>query len=651
MHATAPRRKDSSHLPHHYRPDIDGLRAIAVLAVLAFHAFPSEVKGGFIGVDIFFVISGFLISGIILKGLEHGTFSFVDFYKKRIRRIFPALILVLGACLAIGWNALLADEFERLGKHIASAAVFVSNITLWSEAGYFDVSAEVKPLLHLWSLGIEEQFYIVWPFLLFVAYRSRSATLFLLIGGFAASFAINISQTTHTPVAAFYLPASRFWELLAGAILAYVVSREGTSISTVFEKIGMIFSSNAQATVGVALIAAAIALLNNSRQFPGFWALLPVLGAVLLISAGPRAWINSKILANPFMVFVGLISYPLYLWHWPLLSFARIVESETPSVNIRIAAIALSFVLATLTYYAIERPIRFQGKRFAIAQFVLATLIVSMTGLGFAGLLTFDEKGYPERKQLAQDHRSFFTMREPCNSITHADYAEDYCSNIATKNPEVAILGDSHATHYAAVLQRIEDMPPFIQFGRGSCLPIIGWGNSVCMDIAEDEARYVERQKSIKTVVLASRWSVHPSSENYAHALEETVKFYLNLGKRIVILLNVPTGQNAAKCVGRPFRLTEKDGCISLETDARVQDGDYRPIIAGIKARHPNVRIFDPWNFFCDDNRCAVRDGIHILYQDESHLSRDGANFLAQSAGRDLLSLLKSDAIIANVKQ
>jgi len=183
-----------------YRPDIDGLRAVAVLSVVVFHAFPELMKGGFIGVDIFFVISGFLISTIIFQNLDRGTFSFSEFYARRIRRIFPALLLVLIATYGFGWFALLADEYKQLGKHIVAGAGFVSNLVLWSEAGYFDNSAETKPLLHLWSLGIEEQFYIIWPFILWLGYKCKLRIAILIVALWVISFAINIYYAHHSPV-------------------------------------------------------------------------------------------------------------------------------------------------------------------------------------------------------------------------------------------------------------------------------------------------------------------------------------------------------------------------------------------------------------------------------------------------------------------
>lgn len=305
-----------------YRPDIDGLRAIAVLSVVIFHAFPSWIQGGFIGVDIFFVISGFLISTIIFENLDKGTYSFTEFYTRRIKRIFPALILILMASYAFGWIMLFADEFKQLGKHIAGGAGFVSNFVLWKEIGYFDNSAETKPLLHLWSLGIEEQFYIIWPILLWLAWKCKFNLLLVTVAVASISFWLNLQGINQDSLAAFYSPQNRFWELLCGSLLGWLVLNYNNFFLSLSSRFQSIISF-----IGFFLLIYGFWYINKNLSFPGTWALIPTLGAVLIIAAGPQAWINRKILSHPIMVWFGLISFPLYLWHWPLLSFMRIVES------------------------------------------------------------------------------------------------------------------------------------------------------------------------------------------------------------------------------------------------------------------------------------------------------------------------------------
>ena len=392
-----------------YRPDIDGLRAIAVLAVVTFHAFPEFVGGGFIGVDIFFVISGYLISTIIFENLEKGIFSFSEFYARRIRRIFPSLLVVIVACFVFGWFELLADEFKQLGKHIAAGTGFISNFVFWSEAGYFDNSADTKPLLHLWSLGIEEQFYITWPILIWLSWRYKlNFPLIALTVGFV-SFALSVKGVRNDAVATFYSPQTRFWELIIGSLLAWCAIEKNRGmianskrpisawISYVFynEKQGVKndIAVNFFSIAGLCMLIGGFWGLTKETRFPGEFALVPVFGSALIIAAGPHAYINRTLLANKIAVWFGLISFPLYLWHWPLLAFARIVKSETPSLNIRLTVVVLAVVLAWLTYTFVERPLRFGGYK----KTKVSALTVLIIVFGCLGYNVHERDGLPFR--------------------------------------------------------------------------------------------------------------------------------------------------------------------------------------------------------------------------------------------------------------
>ncbi|MGI4859499.1 MAG: acyltransferase family protein, partial [Janthinobacterium lividum] len=510
-----------------YRPDIDGLRAIAVVLVVAFHAFPMWVRGGFIGVDIFFVISGFLISTIILESLEKGTFSFLEFYSRRIRRIFPALFLVLTATFAFGWFALLSEEYKQLGKHILAGAGFVSNLVLWQEAGYFDNSADTKPLLHLWSLGIEEQFYILWPLVIWLAWKKKFNIFTITIIFAAASFFLNIKGIRKDAVATFYSPQTRFWELSCGSLLAWLTVYKGEMLSRVGEKLdgwlraavyrksddckrGLL--NDLSSLFGFALLLWAAWRINREFSFPGKWATLPVLGAVLIIAAGPRAWINRTVLSNRLAVWIGIISFPLYLWHWPILSFARIVESGVPSRNMRIAAVMLALLLAWLTYIGVERRVRLGNHPRAS----VLVLMVLMGAIAFAGYDTYKRDGLAFRKNA--------TLQGYKGEIGHLAYhkyvAEKYyrCTPemLAREAPEwtgfvrcmqsrpgpdvdVALIGDSHAEHLFLGLADalpnrnvafyIKGSPPFL-------------GNADFSNIF----KVVADSKTIKTVVLTMFW-------------------------------------------------------------------------------------------------------------------------------------------------
>ncbi|ENF2570971.1 acyltransferase [Escherichia coli] len=327
-----------------YRPEIDGLRAIAVLLVVIYHAFPSLIPGGFIGVDIFFVISGFLITSILKSEISNSKYSIKEFYRRRIDRLFPALLLVMFSVYIFGWFTLFSDEFMQLGKQLAGGAGFIANIVLYSETGYFNATSATKPFLHLWSLGIEEQFYLLFPVILYFSYK-RKLNLVLVVCFLAIiSFVLNIFSISENVERTFYLPQYRHWELLLGAVLALLLHGEKGKQPNKWLAVTLTVLS-----VSVILIAAFV--LTSTTPFPGWYALLPVVASVFLIFGlqcdGP---IKSILSSKPF-VFVGLISYPLYLWHWPLFSLAHIINGSTPPDVIMLGLMVASFVLATLTYW------------------------------------------------------------------------------------------------------------------------------------------------------------------------------------------------------------------------------------------------------------------------------------------------------------
>jgi len=374
-----------------YRAEIDGLRAFAVLSVVFFHAFPSGFKGGFIGVDVFFVISGFLITSHIFQSLEKGQFSFIDFFSRRIRRIFPALILVMICSLAFGWFVLLSDEFNQLGKHVAGGAAFVSNFIFAGEVGYFSTESEYKPMLHLWSLAVEEQFYIFWPLILWVTWKMRQNLLLICLFFMLSSFLINIFWVNRFPTEIFFWPFGRFWELLIGSVLAWLMlykanmfvangNKKNKSLIYILNN----FSRNGITTfIGIFVLLASIFLITTDDPFPSYNAIFPVFGAVLVIVGGSTSSFSRSVLSNKIALWFGLISYPLYLWHWPILSYLHIIEGGTPHRNRTILAILFSILFAWITYKFIEKPIRFVGLKKGFRTFVLcgAFFLTGLLGL------------------------------------------------------------------------------------------------------------------------------------------------------------------------------------------------------------------------------------------------------------------------------
>ncbi len=468
-----------------YRPDIDGLRAISIFAVVGFHAMPEYVTGGYVGVDVFFVISGFLISSIIFQALEKGEFSFFEFYARRIRRIFPALFLVLSAALILGWFTLLADEYSQVGKHVAAAAAFVLNFVLRVEAGYFDTAADLKPLLHLWSLAIEEQFYLLWPAFLVLAFRFRPAVPGLILVILFASFGYNVSRAFSAPVSAFYFPHSRLWELLIGATLAYAAIYGPSRLETVLA--GPVGGGRVQrrdliSCLGGLLIGLAIVVLDRQSAFPGWWALLPTLGTLLLIAAGPTAWANRSVLSSPILVFFGLISYPLYLWHWLLLSIARIHWTGAVPVAVVAGAVALSVILAWLTYQFFETPIRRRPLNQIAPVLACAILLV-----GVAGYVIRANDGIPSRTtaslatdfdapRLDREHAAAIRsgrchINEPSQTFEDFRSGIEKCLTVVPGKPNILVLGDSHAVDIWLTLSRAYSQYNFLQATGAGCDP------------------------------------------------------------------------------------------------------------------------------------------------------------------------------------
>ena len=462
--------------PHagHYRPDIDGLRAIAILSVLAFHAFPHALPGGFVGVDLFFVISGYLITGLLLGDLAIGRFSLVDFYKRRIRRIFPALLVVLVACMAYGWINQRTAVYALIGTHVAAGAGFVSNLLLWSEAGYFDNASSSKPLLHLWSLGIEEQFYLVWPLLLWLLWRLRHMRIAvgLLL---CASLALCLWLTRTSPVAAFYSPLSRFWELAAGALLAAMPrnprpKNDAPGALAAFATPLSLF--------GIALIAWAAFGFDPKQPFPGWRAVIPAAGCACLIAAGPAAFANRWLLSRRWMVWIGLISYPLYLWHWPILVFQSLRIDGDAGWTQRVAAVALAFVLAVATYRFVETPIRSgprPGRRaLALAGAMLATGIAGAAIAGFDGLpFRFDG---PEAPYATYTYEYEKDARVPDCWVPRNSPPDSYAAQCIDPDeghkPLVLLWGDSHAGRlYPGLRQVAGDRFRIAQVTRSGCAP------------------------------------------------------------------------------------------------------------------------------------------------------------------------------------
>lgn len=646
-----------------YRADIDGLRAIAILLVVIFHAFPGLLKGGFIGVDIFFVISGYLISNIIIKSLEDRSFSLRQFYANRIRRIFPALLVVLGTTWLAGWFALLDDEYKQLGEHIFGGAFFLSNLLQWRESGYFDSAANTKPLLHLWSLGIEEQFYIFWPLLLGFAHKwgLNPRRMALLIG--ICSFTLNLQQVNSDPIGAFYSPLTRIWEFLAGSLFAWIPPTHKTNPRTINATPGLLdflqrfftpgglvgpLVREGSAIAGMGLLIFGLFIVREDLDYPGAWALIPVLGSMLIISAGRDSWINRSVLSNRLMVGFGLISYPLYLWHWPLLSFARMIEGKMPERVTCALIVILSILLAWLTYRFIEQPLRKQEFRTPLQSKVALTVMMALGGLGY---LTYVLNGFPSRvdafkaisqaageweypgqmhKEIVQG-RAIYSEKSAADQITL--FAGD--STIEQYYPRADVLIKENPGKYNGIV--------FVT--RGGCLPVpkspYDGKRKDCNGLMETAFTLAQDQIHVRNVVIGGQWIAYlgdgfglnvpfgHDSSAYKAAIGRLSRYIQQLSalrKRVFLVLNTPIGYELDPKHLAQRKLLNFPDLFMIQSGGMRRDlleAKYAKINHDLKALSiaEGATIIDPIPSLCDARFCPSTDKQGLpMYKDETHL-------------------------------
>lgn len=626
-----------------YRPDIDGLRAVAILSVVIFHAFPGVMSGGFIGVDVFFVISGFLISNIIFKSLESGGFCYIDFYIRRIKRIFPALIFVLIFTLFAGWFILLPDEFSLLGGHVVAGAIFVSNILSWKEVGYFNAASELKPLLHLWSLGVEEQYYIVWPILVGFIWKRSHNFLWVVLPILLLSFLINVYAVNVRPEATFYLPITRFWELMVGSLLAYITLH---GIRVFHNRI----TDNAISWVGFSLLIIGVFWVDSEKNFPGWWALIPTMGAFLLIYAGKHSWVNSRILANKVIVFIGLISYPFYLWHWPLLAYSKVLGlNETCD---KLVVVLISFVLAYLTYVLIEKPIRF-GSRNVSVGLITAMLTVTVIGMGaFTGLF----HSYHDSKEIQKISHAAGEWEYP-GGMRPFRYNTRTFFQVSTGNnqkdfAEIIFFGDSNMEQYYPNIDELNRIKQknVVFLTEGGCPPIpdvFEVKHPQCDGFVNDVIAYASNPEVKKVVIGASWYSYfgkyskyylqnnHDKSKLYLREPEakklalkslESMLIKLNsMGKTTFLILNIPTGEtlDPKNMINRSMH--SDSSFYSYNYDG-VKESDlekYRDIDTSLIeiAHRTNAVVIDPKISLCLNGKCpSITNDGEPIYKDSSHL-------------------------------
>ena len=605
-----------------YRPDVDGLRAIAVMLVLNFHAFPDAMPGGFIGVDVFFVISGFLITGIIKRELELGRFSLVEFYNRRIRRIFPALIVVLAATLMLGWFWMLPAALVQLGSDSFASAAFLANIALWLQSGYFDVESAKKPLLHLWSLGIEEQFYLFWPLLLMLAARFRMSIMAMAAMLGIASFLLNVALIGSNPIATFYLPFTRAFELLTGAVLACGWINVNQSSA----------ASSWRAWIGVALIAVAAVMLDSHRAFPGWWAVLPVAGSALLLSA-PAAWVNRVVLASPPMVWIGLITYTLYLWHTPLLVFAGIIKFGPLTLLERQLILLASALLSWATYRFVEIPFRFglpsRRKMFSLGA---GMAIVAVAGFAVISGRGFDFRLPPEIRAMASVPTESFKWRvhECLLDLSKETNFADTCVE-RDLHPLVLIWGDSTAGALLPGLRKAQETRNFgiAQLTSSSCIPALNADivSTPGCRAMNDKVFSLIRQIKPEIVLLHGTWEKH--LDNVA---ESVVALKKETNARVVVLGGVPAWRRGLPSEVLRYFILHRT-LIPQRSPAAAQSSAYDAVMRA-RLEPLGAEFISASDVFCNAQGCLTRIGdaaADITVSDQVHITEKGSVFLIAS--------------------
>lgn len=604
-----------------YRYDIDGLRAIAVLAVLGFHVVPWIIPGGFVGVDIFFVISGFLITRILWRDMDAGTFSLKNFYARRIKRLFPALISVLLACTLVQFFFGLPDEISSFGASAISAALYFSNHYFLAQNDYFDESQESNPLLHTWSLSIEEQFYIVFPLLLLLLHRKHRAKIVPLLSLLAAiSFAFSELLLIVNKSASFFVAPSRFWQFLTGGLIALAPLQRPMSRPL---KEGLCLT-------GLAMIAVSIMQFSSHTAFPGVSALLPTLGTGLVIFSGQQGNLfTTKLLSNGVTRFFSKISYSLYLWHWPLIVFFKLYVTSDPGPPHRYLLIVGSILLGYLGWRYIEEPFRkLDLKQYpsrVIGAGLAASVVVCLFGLTF--ILTEGGKGRYSQEQLSYidflgyDASPYYRtdtcfMTSQSNGID--DFRKDICLSYHFEKPNVLLVGDSHGAQYFQALKESLPSVEFSQVNASGCRPLVNYeGEDRCTALMRLAFEQYAREYKFDAIILAGRWEAGDMT-----VLDETVEQLSKITKKVVVLGPIIEYRQALPRLLARYRANEP--AISqarLLEEVRELDTRMSSILA-----LSDTEYYSILDIICPQKGCKVftQDGMPIQF-DASHLTHEGA--------------------------
>lgn len=649
-----------------YRYDIQGMRGLAVLGVLFYHFYPNLIQGGFVGVDIFFVISGYLITEIIFQKLDEGTFSAIKFYAKRLLRLIPALVVVLTFVLILGYIFLLPREYKALAPETVFGILLTSNIYYLFNSGYFDTQAYAKPLLNLWSLGVEGQFYLLWPAILLAvpgrnSFRVITICLLFVFSVLLCFYFFNGKQNL-----SFYLPFARIWEFSTGALCALIVNFQKLSevkipLNSTKLNVSLDLANQLLPVLGFVFIL--ISFFKTSfSSYPYSSALLPIAGASILLLS-KKTYFNKQVLSSQFLGYFGQISYSLYLWHWPLLSIALIVNDNALTNETRITIIFLSVALATATYQLIE--IKFT--QLELTRRLGCMLIASFTIIITASVLIYLNEGYKNRfdittiaiDELLNPQGDFsgkpnYTQAD----IVLCDTFDGRCNQKGGK-PTIAFIGDSHMGMYMSAINKYISRS-HIAIQQTLCLPFatkkfLDFNN--CRAKQTSIINYLDKNGEIDTVVLGgfyeflststftntgANWripGVDPKKPHSIPSFIENADVFLKKingdNRRIIIIGNVPTlNFDIRNCV--KFHPLKWEGAVenncSVDYVEHIKNTNFATnALREILKRNPNVIYYDVSRLFCDDERCYAMDGNIPMYFNGDHLNTYGADVIFRS--------------------
>lgn len=613
-----------------YRREIDGLRAVAVIPVILFHAGFAIFSGGYIGVDIFFVISGYLITSIIIKELDQGNFSILRFYERRARRILPALFLVMLFCIPFAWMWMLPSQFKDFSQSIVAVTIFASNILFWRESGYFATASEEKPLLHTWSLAVEEQYYLFFPIFLILVWRfGRNPVFYSIIAISIISLLLSEWGWRNKPNANFYLIPTRAWELLAGSICAFLQ----------FGKVQK--TNNALSAFGLALIVFALFFYDENTPIPSVYTLVPVFGTALIIMFGAGGTWVAKLLSLKAFVGIGLISYSAYLWHQPLFAFARIRTIYAPEQWLMLVLTITSLILAYFSWRYIERPFR---KRTAAAAFSSQRAIFTLSGIVGATLITLGLYGHISQGNVYRYNAALVTKLE---ESLKANWLPPRCENIgyesSTINPcvfgpyksnfVIAVVGDSHAQQLTVAFQKISEKNDFSinLYSKYACSvadieyfhPAINRIYSECTIWRDKVFQTLKQQRPDLVVLTNSSIGYAVDDTDYLGGLKRTFTRLSEAGLNTIYLQDNPQFQtfNPVKCVAEIFLATgsfQEPGKCALSRETAL--GSFRKQEFELSDSMEHVQSVDLSDIFCDAEQCYAGGVDGVFMMDSNHL-------------------------------